>query len=609
MVKCFGSPVCFTERVSRMALLLNCQSLSKQFGAATLFEGISFTLGERERHGLIGPNGAGKSTLLKCLAGLESADAGEVALRKGVRMTYVTQDPVFEAGRTVGQVIEATAREPEIVPVLAGQAGFHDLTVGVETLSGGWRKRLALAQALATQPDLLLLDEPTNHLDLEGIEWLEGLLVSASFACCVITHDRAFLEDTSTHVMEMNRAYPGGLFRVEGTYSTFLEKREQFFAAQAKQRESLETKVRREIEWLRRGAKARTRKAKARIDTAMDMIAALEDLESRTQTSTTRIDFTASDRKTKKLIQVEGLHYEIGGRELFSGLSFHLSPGFRMGLAGENGSGKTTLLRLLLDQIPPGAGAIRRADFLKMVYFEQQRQQVDPALPLKRALAPEGDSVLYRGRPVHVNGWAKRFLFREEQLMQPVGSLSGGERARVHIARLMLEEADVLMLDEPTNDLDIPTLEVLEESLLDFPGALILVTHDRYLMDRVSTHVLGLDGEGGGKQYADLVQWEDDLDRMRRAKIAASKPAAAAREAAPKKKLSYIEQREWDAMERRILDAEAAVEAAHSRLTDASAAGDGARIEKAYAAQQEAEAEVERLYSRWSELEGKLGSG
>jgi ATP-binding cassette subfamily F protein uup len=591
-----------------MALLLNCQSLSKQFGAATLFDGISFTLGERERHGLIGPNGAGKSTLLKCLAGLESSDSGEVALRKGVRMTYVTQDPFFEAGQTVGQVIESTARELEIVPVLAGQAGFHDLTVYVETLSGGWRKRLALARALATQPDLLLLDEPTNHLDLEGIEWLEGLLVSAPFACCVITHDRAFLEDTSTHVMEMNRAYPGGLFRVEGTYSTFLEKREQFFAAQTRQRESLETKVRREIEWLRRGAKARTRKAKARIDTAMDMIAALEDLESRTQTSTTRIDFTASDRKTKKLIQVEGLHYEIEGRELFSGLNFHLSPGFRMGLAGENGSGKTTLLRLLLDQISPGAGSIRRADFLKMVYFEQQRQQVDPTLPLKRALAPEGDSVLYRGRPVHVNGWAKRFLFREEQLMQPVGSLSGGERARVHIARLMLEEADVLMLDEPTNDLDIPTLEVLEESLLDFPGALILVTHDRYLMDRVSTHVLGLDGEGGGNLYADLVQWEDDLDRMRRAKAAAAKPAAAAREAAPKKKLSYIEQREWDSMEQRILDAEAAVEAAHSRLTEASAAGDGARIEEAYAAQQAAEAEVERLYSRWSELEGKFGS-
>lgn len=595
-----------------MALLLNCQSLTKQFGAATLFEGVSFTIGERERHGLIGPNGAGKSTLLKCLAGIESPDAGEVALRKGVRMTYVPQDPVFEGGKSVGDILRTAAREPEVVRVLAGQAGFHDFAVPVDSLSGGWRKRLALTQGLVTQPDLLLLDEPTNHLDLEGIEWLEGLLTAAPFSSCVITHDRAFLEDTSTHVMELNRAYPGGLFRVEGPYSSFLEKREQFFAAQAKQRESLESKVRREIEWLRRGAKARTRKAKARIGAAMDLIAALEDLDSRTQTSRTQIDFTASDRKTKKLIQVEGLSYEAAGRTLFKNLKFHLSPGFRMGLAGGNGSGKTTLLRLLLGQIAPQAGEIKRADFLKMVYFEQQRQQIDPALPLKRALAPEGDSVLYRGRPVHVNGWAKRFLFREEQLVQPVGALSGGERARVHIARLMLEEADVLMLDEPTNDLDIPTLEVLEESLLDFPGALVLVTHDRYLMDRVATHVLGLDGEGGGKLYADLVQWEDDLDRMRREKAAASRPAAAPapqKETSPRKKLSYIEQREWDAMEQKILDAEAAVAAAQASLADASAAGDGARISQAFEALKTAEAEVERLYVRWAELEAKLTSG
>lgn len=594
-----------------MALLLNCQSLTKEFGSTTLFEGISFTIGERERHGLIGPNGAGKSTLLKCLAGLDHADSGEVALRKGVRMTYVPQDPEFEAGQTVGEAISETAREAESVPVLAGQAGFHDLSTPVGTLSGGWRKRLALARALATQPDLLLLDEPTNHLDLEGIEWLEGLLVSAPFASCVISHDRAFLEDTSTHVMELNRAYPGGLFRVEGTYSTFLEKREQFHDAQAKQKESLESKVRREIEWLRRGAKARTRKAKARIDSAMEMIAALEDLESRTQTARTKIDFTASDRKTKKLIQVEGLSYAIGERALFRDLKFHLSPGFRMGLAGENGSGKTTLLRLLLGQLEPAAGEIRRADFLKMVYFEQQRQQIDPALPLKRALAPEGDSVIYRGRTIHVNGWAKRFLFREEQLVQPVGSLSGGERARVHIAKLMLEEADVLMLDEPTNDLDIPTLEVLEESLLDFPGALILVTHDRYLMDRVSTHVLGLDGEGGGKLYADLVQWEEDLDRMRREKAAAAKPAAApsaSKEPVQKKKLSYLEQREWDTMEERILSAEAEAEAAQARLSKASETGDGPRIEEAYSALKAAEAEVERLYTRWAELEGKVAS-
>lgn len=591
-----------------MALLLNCQSLTKQFGASTLFEGISFTIGERERHGLIGPNGAGKSTLLKCLAGLETPDAGEVALRKGVRMTYVPQVPVFDGEQTVGNAIESRARHPETAPVTAGQAGFHDLSAKVAALSGGWRKRLALAQALVAEPDLLLLDEPTNHLDLEGIAWLEGALTTAPFAACVITHDRAFLEDVSTHVMEMNRVYAGGLFRVEGPYSTFLEKREQFFEAQAKHRESLENKVRREIEWLRRGAKARTRKAKARIGAAMDLMSALDNLAGRMQTSTAKIDFTASDRKTRKLIEADGLGYVVEDRTLFRDVKFRLSPGFRMGLAGANGSGKTTLLQLLLGSLSPSEGDVRRADHLKMVYFEQQRQQIDPSLPLKRALAPEGDSVLYRGRPIHVNGWAKRFLFREEQLVQPAGSLSGGERARVHIAKLMLEEADVLLLDEPTNDLDIPTLEVLEESLLEFPGALVLVTHDRYLMDRVSTHVLGLDGEGGGKLYADLTQWEEDLDRMQRAKAAdkAAPVTQAARESAPKKKLSYLEQREWDAMEEKIVEAEGCLAAAQAALAEASAAGDGARIESSYAALTAAEANVESLYARWSELEGKL---
>ena len=344
----------------------------------------------------------------------------------------------------------------------------------------------------------------------------------------------------------------------------------------------------------------------------MDLIDSLEDLNNRTLTTRAKIDFTASGRKTKKLIEVEDLSYSIGGRALFRGLNFHLAPGYRLGLAGGNGSGKTTLLRLLLGQLAPESGAIRKADFLKVVYFEQQRQQIDPALPLKRALAPEADSVIYRGRTIHVNGWAKRFLFRDEQLAQPVGSLSGGERARLHIARLMLSEADVLMLDEPTNDLDIPTLEVLEESLSDFPGALVLVTHDRYLMDRVSTHILGLDGQGGAKLYADLLQWEEDLDRMRRELAPQARPTPAARTqaaAAEKKKLSYMEQREWDEMEDRILAAEAAVRSEQARLSAASAAADGPAIQSAYSALQAAEAEVERLYARWAELEEKTGRG
>ncbi len=593
-----------------MALLLSCQSIARQFGASTLFENVSLNVSDGERHGLIGPNGAGKSTLLKVLAGLDHTDRGEVALRKGVRMVYLPQDPVFDGTRTVQEILEEAAFEETLVPVALGQAGFVDAGVRADALSGGWRKRLALAQALVQKPDLLLLDEPTNHLDVEGIEWLEGLLESAPFASVVVSHDRYFLENVATHMMELNRVYPDGLFRVAGNYSAFLEKREEYFEMQARQRESLAARVRREVEWLRRGAKARTRKSKARIDAANEMIATLEDMQERARTSSVKIDFTASDRKTKKLIEVEELGYSIGGRRLLGELNLVFAPGRRLGLAGANGSGKTTLLKLLLGQLQPDAGEIRRADNLKVVYFEQQRQQIDPSITLKRALAPEGDSVMYLGRPVHVNGWARRFLFREEQLVQPVGSLSGGERARVHIARLMLEEADVLLLDEPTNDLDIPTLEVLEEGLSEFPGSLVLVTHDRYLMDRVTNAVLGLDGEGGCGLYADLAQWEAALDEQSKAKAAQAralaKPAEKPQAQAQKKRLSYLEQREWDAMEGKILEAEERLEGAKTALHAPETVSDPRRIEECYAAMNAAQAEVDQLYARWAELEAKI---
>ncbi|MBI5280739.1 MAG: ABC-F family ATP-binding cassette domain-containing protein [Candidatus Solibacter usitatus] len=592
-----------------MALLLNCQTIARRFGSATLFENISLTISDGERHGLIGPNGSGKSTLLKILAGLDQPDGGEVALRKGVRMTYVPQDPQFEPALTVQQILEAAAHEPALAQVAMGQAGFSDGSPRAGELSGGWRKRLALAQALVRQPDLLLLDEPTNHLDVEGIAWLERLLGSAPFASVVVSHDRYFLENVATHMMELNRAYPDGLFRCAGSYGDFLERREEFYAAQARQRESLAVKVRREVEWLRRGAKARTRKSKARIDTANEMIAALADLQTRTRTSTAQVDFTASDRKTKKLIEVEDLACALGGKRLFSGLGLVFAPGRRLGLAGPNGSGKTTLLRLLLGELEPDAGVVRRAGELKMVYFEQNRQQIDPETTLRRALAPEGDSVIYRGRPVHVNGWAKRFLFREDQLAQPVGSLSGGERARVHIARLMLEEADVLLLDEPTNDLDIPTLEVLEESLSEFPGSLVLVTHDRYMMDRVTNAVLGLDGEGGCGLFADLAQWEAWLQEQRQALAAQARqarPGEKAAGAAPKKRLSYLEQREWDAMEAGILEAEQKLAAAQAALYAPETVSDARRLQECYEEMNRAQAEADRLYARWAELEEKI---
>ncbi len=332
----------------------------------------------------------------------------------------------------------------------------------------------------------------------------------------------------------MIATYPDGLLRVPGNYSTFLEKKEEFLHAQARRQESLENRVHSEIEWLRRGAKARTRKSKARIDKANQMIGDLADLRARTSTATARIDFSATDRRSKRLIELDQAGYRIADRSLFSNLDFVVTAGMRVGLVGPNGSGKTTLLRLLCADLAPTAGTIRQADRLRVVYFDQNRE-LDLDLTLRKALAPEGDSVIYQDRVIHVASWAARFLFTSEQLNQPLSRLSGGEKARVLIAQLMLQPADILLLDEPTNDLDIPTLEILEESLLEFRGALVLVTHDRYMLDRVSSVVIGLDGLGAVATFADYSQWEEwlaeqlQLARTRnRGKEIASQPSSAA---------------------------------------------------------------------------------
>jgi ATP-binding cassette subfamily F protein uup len=323
----------------------------------------------------------------------------------------------------------------------------------------------------------------------------------------VVSHDRYFLENAATEVAEINRAYPDGMFRAEGAYADFLEKREAFLEAQSEQQAALANRVRREVEWLRRGPKARTGKSKARIDAAHELMGELAEVSARNAKATTRIDFTASGRKTRKLIRAEAISKQLGGRQLFRDLSFSLSPGMRLGLAGPNGSGKTTLLRVLKGEMTPTREHRARRRAARGVLRPGPRT-ARSRRAAAGGLGAHGDSVIYRDRAMHIAGWAKRFLFQPDQLDTPVGRFSGGERARIVIARLMLQPADVLLLDEPTNDLDIPTLEVLEESLTDFPGALVLVTHDRYMLDRVSTVVLGLDGEGGAEVFADYSQWE-----------------------------------------------------------------------------------------------------
>src|SRR5208283_281362 len=481
-------------------------------------------------------------------------------------------------------------------------------------LSGGWRKRLAIVEALVQKPDILLLDEPTNHLDLAGIKWFESVVQDADFASVIVSHDRYFLENVATEVVELNPAYEDGSLRVSGNYSTFLEAKELYLHAQKNRQAALENRVHTEIDWLRRGPKARTTKSKARIDKAHELMGELGELKERTKSSSAQIDFSASNRQTKQLITLDQVTYAIGHRTLFKDVHFLMTSGMRVGLVGPNGSGKTTLLRLLKGELQPEQGTIRKAESLRIVYFDQNRA-LDAEITLRRALAPDSDSVIYQGRVIHVAAWAARFLFTGEMLNQKVARLSGGERARVLIAQLMLQPADVLLLDEPTNDLDIPTLDILEESLLEFRGSLVLVTHDRYMLDRVSTVVLGLDGQGGVGLFADYSQWETWLDqRQRAARTVATKIGASSagrtnggpeRQSAAKKKLSYLEAREYDAIEQQVAVAEELLQQKRTQLEDPEIVSDSQRLVAAHAETEEAQERVDKLYARWAELEKK----
>src|SRR6185295_4623227 len=351
------------------------------------------------------------------------------------------------------------------------------------------------------------------------------------------------------------------------------------------------------------------------IDEAGRLQGELADLDARSRTASVAIDFSGTERRTKRLLVARGLSKSYGARAVVRDLDLVLVPGLRLGLLGPNGSGKTTLLRLLAGMEEPDAGTIERAPALQLVTFDQQRSRLDPSLSLRRTLAPAGDAVTFRGREVHVAGWAKRFLFRAEQLDTPVGRLSGGEQARALMARLMLEPTDVLLLDEPTNDLDIPTLDVLEESLLEFPGALVLVTHDRYMLDRLSTRLLALDGSGGAAEYADYAQWE--IGRRRAQEEAAVAGAAGRAEPGPRRRpaagerrrpLSYREQREWELMEGRILDAERRLQSCQQAAADPVVASDHRVLSERLGALGKVQAEIDGLYERWAELEAKATS-
>jgi ATP-binding cassette subfamily F protein uup len=601
------------------SVLLSCQEIGKSYYARPLFKGLSFGVFDDDRLGIVGPNGAGKSTLLRIMADLEEPDEGQIARRRQLRAAYVPQTASFAPGvRALDAVRDAAIAggvpddEADLrAQMILGQIGFADPEAEATSLSGGWRKRLSLACGMVASPDLLLLDEPTNHLDLEGILWLEGMLKDASFAWVMVSHDRYLLERTVTKLAEVNKAYPQGVFLTEGSYSDFLTKRADWMQQQARLEETIANKVRREVEWLRRGPQARTTKSRYRIDEAHKLIEELSSLRQRRSTSETQLDFAASGRKTRRLVVADGISKAMGDKPLVKDLSLVLTPGLCLGIMGGNGSGKTTILKLLAKELAPDAGVVTHAEDLKVAYFDQNREQLDQAATLRSVLCESGgDSVVFQGRSLHVMTYAKRFQFRNEQLELPIGDLSGGEQARALIARLMLRPADVLLLDEPTNDLDIPTLEVLEESLQEFPGAVVLVSHDRYLVNSVCNLVLGHDGKRW-TLFGDCEQWEKAfLAPPAKAAPAQATPAAAATPAAqaPKKdakRLGYLEQREYDKMEADILDAETALAEQQRLVEDPSIQTSSTRLSEAYAALKKAQDRVDTLYARWAELESK----
>lgn len=602
--------------------LLSLQDATKSYGEVPLFSNLTLVIAERERVALIGDNGCGKSTLLKALAGLVELDSGRINLRKNLRLAYVPQEDRFADGVSVVEVVDAHLiglgyEHSEVArrsSMYLGLAGFDNSDLMVSELSGGWRKRLSLVCALAEEPDCLLLDEPTNHLDIESIEWLENLLEGLSCSVVFVSHDRYFIERVAHRVVEINRIYPRDHLVSDGGYADYLEHREQLLGQLKQQRHSLANKVRREVEWLRQGVKARTTKSKARINEAHRLIDKLKSSSSGDRQSID-LEFSSTQRKTKELLKAERIAQSIGDRQLFSEVSLVLSPGSRLAIVGPNGSGKTTLVRTLLGDLQPSSGKIIRAPNLQVSFMDQARSLIRDGISLRQFLCPHGDSIVFGGESIHVAAWAARFLFTHNHLARDLDALSGGEKARALLAKSMTSQADILVFDEPTNDLDIGTLENLEEGFASFPGALVLITHDRYLLDRTASTVLGI-ADGSAATFGSYAQWEayraqskksGDVRMARpgrdnKVEDGAETSGAVARDKA-KVRLSYKDARDLSLIEGWIEEAESRVRETEQAMQSGEYTTDAKKLTELCERLAVEQAEVERLYARWQELD------
>ena len=589
-----------------MAPLLNAESISKSFGSKTLFQNVSLHLFNGDHIGLIGPNGSGKSTLLKILCGIEFPDDGKISTKRHLKVGYVPQMTTYSE-KTVEDVLLNTLsiedhledhEQRTLARIILGKTGFKKHNTSIETLSGGWKKRLDIANALVLNPDILLLDEPTNHLDIEGILWLESFLQRTNLSYIVTSHDRNFLETVTSRVIELNPCYPQGIFAVDGTYSAFLEKRDDFLRGQRQYQSSLASKVRREIDWLRQTPQARTTKSRSRMQEANSLIKELSHVKSRNRSSRSKIEFSNTGRKTKKFLTAKNISITFQDKCLFSNLSLTLTPGMRIAIVGDNGSGKTTLMKVLAGKLSPDTGTIKQADNLRIVYFDQHREELPEDITVKEALAPTGETVNFQGNSIHVSAWGKRFLFTTDSLKLPVKQLSGGEKARILIARLMTKPADIIFLDEPSNDLDITTLEILEENLSKFPGVVVFITHDRYMLNDLATLFIGLGADEKEYLFADYYQWENYRNEQKQKNIASALSKKPSKQTQPQKRLSYKEKIELQNIEEKILITEKEIEETQKLLDDPTLSNDSDKLQKICLKIQNTEQSLEKLYAR-----------
>ena len=536
-------------------------------GAHQLFEGVELALDPGVKACLVGRNGAGKSTLLKILSGQIQADSGERALRPGTRISLVSQEPVID-GATLGDYAAAGGAEPYEADAALYAFGLDPMkpTGG---LSGGETRRAALARAIAEKPDILLLDEPTNHLDIVAIETLEEMLKSARFSVLTISHDRAFLENVTERCFWLEHRK---VRRLDKGYAAFDDWADAVIQADIEEGRRLDKMLEKETHWLRRGVTGRRARNEGRLRRLNDLRAEKAARQAE-QRGTVAMGLESGGAQSKRIIEARGLVKTYGERTLINGFSTRIQRGDRVAVVGRNGAGKTTLIKILLGQVDPDAGSVKVTDGLKVVYVDQARAQLNPNETLWDALTPGGgDQVMVRGNPRHVAGYAKDFLFTDAQLRQPVASLSGGERNRLLLARALAQPADLLVLDEPTNDLDADTLDRLEDVLAEFDGVLLLVSHDRDFIDRLATSTIALDGKGrivetpGG--WSDFIDQNpgflDPASSTAGRKMATTAPASVAPPPPKPTKLTYKDQRrleEVEALMERIPAEIAAVEA------------------------------------------------